>query len=250
MKNNSTNDNNINNNKSFYDIYNNFDIEKNKTIDSQETIITNSSNKTILINTENKDENSEKRKKEMILKKIDHFYYFSKEKQEEENKNLPLDIEIKEEDYDEIDSIDDNLDKFLNKNINENSKLMNLLKSINNIKNLKIFSNKYFRFPIKRQKKTIYCIPEIKFDKGHLLFIYDNEVIFLSIEEIIELNKSKELFINKNKKDILNQAYICQVHNKKYVNYCPCKNNICSKCKEEEHICHNNLYMKKIYQLI
>ena len=210
-------------------------------------------------NNDDKDDKEDKKKKENDLRIIDHIYYFPDEKKDKiivektkmEKNNIEIDSKdnnhknvilqdlkfkgfknennsesidsIEEVEYDS-DSDSDNWinDESTNKDINAiYSEIKDLLKS--NIKN-NIFSNTYFRFPIKNEK-TLYCIPEIKFEKRNLLFIYDDKKLKLTYKKIKELIQNKEIFINKNDEKI-NQVYIGQTHNKTFENNSQNKKNI------------------------
>ena len=144
------------------------------------------------------------------------------------NKNLILqDLKLKNENnLESIDSIeeveytsDNDNDNWINdESTNKDiyficSEIKDMFKT--NIKK-NIFSNTYFRFPIKKEK-ILYCIPEIKFEKRNLLFIYDDKELKLTYKKIKELIKNKEIFINKND-DKINKTYICQAHNKIFEN--------------------------------
>ena len=83
----------------------------------------------------------------------------------------------------------------------------------------------------------------MKYEKGRIVFIYGEKKHELEIEEIINLILNNKIFIDKIEENILKQAYFCQSHNEKFMNYC-CDNNICQKCSEEFHKLHNN-YIKK-----
>jgi len=227
--------------------YGNYSVQD-KLTDSQETVITNSINDTIKIQLENNDEKEKNKKKILGLNKIDYYYKFVNEIQDQENIGIPLDIEIeKDKDDNEIDSIDESFNEFLYNYKDNDSKIQNIFKSLIKIDNQKIFRDSYFRFPYEKKEKEktvkIYCIPKVILEKFHIIFILDNEKICLDIEEMLKLIAEKELFINKNE-DILNQAYYCQIHNKKYEKYCTCENNICELCLKNEHICHKEKEVK------
>ena len=242
MENNPSIDNNSN--KLFYQNFNDNYSRQSKKTNSQETIEPNSINDKNKIKVENIDEKEDYNIKLFGLNKIDYFYKFSNEIKKEENIGIPQDIQIIKEKEDNEDFIDDSFDEsFLN--MGSSSDIENIFKSIKKIKKQKLFKDTYFRFPYSKEKiPTIYCIPEIRIKGDNIMFIYDNKNIYLNIEQIIELIIKKELFINKNKnKDILNQAYICQIHKNKYVGYCSCKNNICKQCIKEG--CNNEVDIKK-----
>jgi len=222
---------------------------------------------------ENNNDKGDKKKKEKELRIIDQLYYFPDEKRDriilkktkmekkyigndskdDNHKNLILeDLEFKgfknDNNLESIDSIEeveydsdndsDNLinDESVYKNNNFNySEIKDLFKSIKNIHKKNLFSNAYFRFPIKKeQEEILYHIPKIEFEKKTLVFIYDNEKIELTYEKIKKLIKYKEIFINKNDKKI-NQAYNCQPHNKTYEN----------KYHYKKKYCSNEEYLKK-----
>jgi len=229
MINNSSIDNNSNKkySQNFYDN----DTNQNNITDCKETVIHNSIKDLNIIKVTNVDEKEDYNKKLIGLDKIDHFYKFSNEIKEQKNIGIPQDIEIIKDKDENEDFINDSFDdSFLN--MGKSPDIVNIFKLLKIIKKQKLFKDTYFRFPYRNEKAlTIYCIPDIKIIGDKIMFFYDNKKIYLNIEQISELLNKKELFINKNKgKDILNQAYFCQIHKKKYVGYCSCKNNICKQC--------------------
>ena len=128
---------------------------------------------------------------------------------------------------------------------------------INDIKN--ISRNLYVRCIIKEndQKEiTLFnsCqnIPLIKLCPLHLLFSDRNNFSKkIILKELVNIILKKELFIenNSNNYNIINDAYICQKHNKKkFFQFCKeCQVNICEDCLNEEHKNHLRIIMDNIF---
>ena len=129
---------------------------------------------------------------------------------------------------------------------NEIKNMYEKLKKINN----DYFSNKYFRLFLEEDNNNngnlnhIYCIPKVMYEKGDIIFIYRNEKIKLELESIIILILNDKMFIDENEKEILKQAYFCQIHNKQFIKYCHCNNNICQDCLKD-HSFHIGIDLKK-----
>ena len=171
------------------------------------------------------------------MKLIKCFLFFGEEDYSDEKEEFNLsDIDKNENDIsNNISKIENYLSEIEIKNI------CIKLKEINN----DFFTNKYFRLLLnydenKNDNKLnyIYCIPEVIYEKGEIIFIYRKEKIKLEIEIILNLILNNKMFINKKEKEILKQAYFCHIHNKEYINYCYCKSNICEECTKE-HFLHS-----------
>jgi hypothetical protein len=149
------------------------------------------------------------------------------------------------------------------------SKLINYFKIVNKIKKKKLIFKKYFRFIYNNEgekeknnniKENIYLIPIIKCNNYEMIFEYENKIIQKDIDEILNLTSEKQLFIDNddNNKAILEQAYTCQIHNKKFIKNCSCGKSICEICLKKDHINHKeyldteiskNNYKKRLFIL-
>ena len=229
--------------ENFYGSFNNYknsDISK----DSQETIMPEEdSNNKIMINLQNNEIPKKKNKNKKIssLNEIEKkFSFYNEEEFFEVNEELNL--SSIEEDKNDI-SNTSNID-FLCEN--EIKNMYEKLKKINN----DYFSNKYFRLFLEEDNNNngnlnhIYCIPKVMYEKGDIIFIYRNEKIKLELESIIILILNDKMFIDENEKEILKQAYFCQIHNKQFIKYCHCNNNICQDCLKD-HSFHIGIDLKK-----
>ena len=238
----------------FYNSFNDIFNTENESKDSKETIAKEDSSKNkIYINIENVKKptfncNKNKPTKKFGINEIDKFFNLSNEESfinELEELNLS-----KIEKYKGGNKSISSIDEYIYEENKITFKLENLFKKIDLIQ-IVLLKDFYFRFPyIKKNNENennnilnyIYCIPKVLYKEGKIIFIYENKEINLEIEEILNLIIDKKMFIEKNNKEILEEAYICQLHKKNFINYCSCKKNICKECN---HFLHEEYSLKK-----
>ena len=191
--------------------------------------------------------------------KIDKLFKLPNEKNEKENNKYNNDLDSlnlsninnnnnNEDDNFEVSGFEE---EFIRKNNKSLLKCLNYYKTFNYIEHKKIFQNSYFRLIFlkeenqnqKNEIKNMYIIPIIKCERYQLIFKYENYTNILDMDEILNLILQNNLFIKNEEenKNILEQTYNCEIHNKKYITYCECRKNLCELCLKEEHSTHKQL---------
>ena len=197
-----------------------------------------------------------KKNKKLNLNDIDKLYSFSYSFEKQEMRNKDLSFSIDNLQFSLINNKDNsknnfsNLEKMFYENNNEFfSKLDYLFQKLNGIIHKKTFLNSYFRFTEVLEKNKLedkYYIPLVKCG-WCINFLYENKNIELDLDTLFNYINNQNIFFknelkNRNK---LEQAYVCQIHKKKFITYCFCKKNVCEDCLKNEHICHKEYLLKQ-----